>query len=241
MLLAHVSDELRRELGEQLLAVLVFGSLALGDFNPHTSDVDIVVVTHTALSEVELERLSAMHRRIFQSGLALADQLECSYIPRAELWRHVPERAFFPHVDRGEAVLSIQQHHSDWVIQRYSLHEFGFSVFGPSPAELVASVTSQELHQAVRDLRWWWELQLVDTSRVEQAGYQVYSVLSMCRILYTLQTGTITSKPAAARWGLGALPERFHTLVQDALAWQNGPYVHLAETLALIRYTLERI
>ena len=39
-------------------------------------------------------------------------------------------------------------------------------------------------------------------------GYQAYAILSMCRVLYTLEFGTVVSKPAAARWAQGTLDER---------------------------------
>jgi hypothetical protein len=238
-LLAHAADELRAVLGDQLAAVLVYGSLALGGFNPLTSDVDFVVVTETALNESELAALAAMHHRLFRSGLALADQIECSYIPRAGLRRYDPANAHFPRLDRGEDRLSIQQHDTDWVIQRYSLREHGFAVLGPEPRALIDPISPSELRQAVLDLLWWWQLQLREPQRVAQPGYQVYSVLSMCRILYTLRQGGIVSKPAAARWALQALPARFHPLIARAAAWQGGAFDHLQETLALIRYTLE--
>jgi hypothetical protein len=238
-LLAYAAHELRTVLGDQLAAILVYGSLALGDFNPTTSDVDFVVVTETALNDSELAALADLHRRLFRSGLALADQIECSYIPRAGLRRYDPANAHFPHLDRGEDRLAIQQHDTDWVIQRYSLREYGFAVLGPDPKTLIDPISPSDLRQAVLDLLWWWQLQLTDPQRVAQPGYQVYSVLSMCRIFFTLRQGGIASKPAAARWALQALPARFHPLIASATAWQGDAFDHLQETLGLIQYVLE--
>jgi hypothetical protein len=46
--------------------------------------------------------------------------------------------------------------------------------------------------------------------------------------------------PAAARWALGALPERWHSLIQQAAAWSydTGAIGRIEDIQALIRYTL---
>ena len=78
--------------------------------------------------------------------------------------------------------------------------------------------------------------------RLRDREYQAYAVLSMCRALYTLQHGILLSKPASARWALDTLNERYATLIEQALAWPDGPQPDsLNETLALIQYTLDRI
>jgi hypothetical protein len=61
----------------------------------------------------------------------------------------------------------------------------------------------------------------------------------MCRILYTLEYGTVASKPAAARWARGTLGERWVALIERAVNWQPGDSMdRLNETLEFIRYTL---
>jgi hypothetical protein len=69
--------------------------------------------------------------------------------------------------------------------------------------------------------------------------YQAYAILTMCRALYTLETGAIASKPAAARWAQAALSETRSVSIERALAWRPGmPLEMLDETLDLIQYTL---
>jgi hypothetical protein len=62
----------------------------------------------------------------------------------------------------------------------------------------------------------------------------------MCRALYTLQHGTIASKPVSARWAQARLDERWEAIIEWALTWQADSSVdHLNETLDLIHYTLD--
>lgn len=47
-------------------------------------------------------------------------------------------------------------------------------------------------------------------------GEQVFGVLSVCRVLYTLRTGAVIGKLAAARWAIGHVEPRWRPLVQRA-------------------------
>jgi len=214
--------EVQSILGNQLVGMYLYGSLALGDFDQHKSDIDFVVVTAEELSDELLEALCAMHRRLATSGSKWANELEGSYIPQKALQRYDPSSARHPHIDRGGGSLSVEQHDSDWIIQRYSLREHGIVLAGPDPKTIIDPIQPDDLRQAVLDLLWWWELQLVDTSRVETSSYQAYAVLSMCRLLYTMEYGTIVSKPEAARWAQRTLGEQWAALITRAFTWQPG-------------------
>jgi hypothetical protein len=82
---------------------------------------------------------------------------------------------------------------------------------------------------------------LQDPARLHSPGYQPYAVLTMCRMLYTLQHGAVVSKSVAARWAQEALGERWAALVEWASACRHDPRSeNLNATLDFIRYTLER-
>ncbi|MFW6068815.1 MAG: aminoglycoside adenylyltransferase domain-containing protein [Chloroflexota bacterium] len=225
-------------LGPQFRGFYLHGSLALGDFDPVRSDIDFVVVTTGSLNGETVDDLADMHAQLAAGDSKWGRELEGSYIPQKALRRHNPQNATHPHIERG-GVLRVEQHHSDWIIQRHVLRESGVTLAGPPPRTLIDPISPGALRQAVLDLLWWWELQLEDTSRVEQSGYQAYAILTMCRILYTMQEGAVATKPAAARWAQAHLEPRWTPLINHALRWQpDERRDYLAETLHFIRYTL---
>ena len=229
----------RAALGDAFAGMYLYGSLALGDFNPRSSDIDFLVATAAEVTAEQLGALQPMHPPLAAGRTKWARELEGSYIPLAALRRYRPPDTRHPHIDRGSPALQVEQHDTDWIIQRFSLREHGVTLAGPAPQTLIDPISADDLRQAVRDLMWWWELQLTDTQRVETPAYQVYTILSMCRIRYTLLHGDILSKPAAVRWALQALEPRWAGLIQAAQAWQPGPPMdHLPEPLAFIRDTL---
>ena len=228
-------------LGGQFLGLYLHGSLALGDFDPARSDIDFVVVTAGELAAKKVPALAAMHARLATGRSKWGHELEGSYVPRQALRHYDPAAAVYPHIERGGA-LRVEQHHSDWIVQRHVLREKGFAVAGPPPHTLLDPIPPATLRQAVLDLLWWWELQLEDTSRVEQSGYQAYAILTMCRILYTMEHGAVVSKPVAARWAQARLTARRADLIERALHWQpHEPLERLSETLHFIRYTLHEV
>jgi predicted nucleotidyltransferase len=87
---------LQAVLAERFVGLYVHGSLASGDFNPRTSDIDFLVVTADELPDKMLPALKAMHARLAASGLKWATKLEGAYIPRPALRRYDPAHARHP-------------------------------------------------------------------------------------------------------------------------------------------------
>ena len=69
-------------------------------------------------------------------------------------------------------------------------------------------------------------------------------VLTLCRLLYTLETGSVTSKPGAARWAEQALETRWAGLISRSLAGKHDsrdtPESDVSDTVALIAHTVDR-
>ena len=77
-------------LGNHFVGLYLYGSLASGDFNPQTSDVDFLVVADTDLSEELIRDLEALHVRLWNSGLKWAAKLEGAYVPLARCAVTIP-------------------------------------------------------------------------------------------------------------------------------------------------------
>ncbi len=227
-------------LGDRFVGLYLYGSLASGDFDPQTSDIDFVVVTAEEIPGETILALEAMHMRLWAGGSQWAKKLEGTYLPQAALRRYDPNDVARPSVNEGKFYLGSQG--TDWVIQRHNLREQGVAVIGPPLQSLIDPVNPDDIRQAVQEfLREWWAPMLQNPVRLRSDVYQAYAVLTMCRALYTLQYGQIISKPAAARWAQETLGERWAGLIARASAWRPGAQMdRFNETLDFIRYTLNR-
>jgi hypothetical protein len=122
-------------------------------------------------------------------------------------------------------------------------------LFGPEPRKLVDRVASDDLRDEVRvllpELAAW--APAPTESGPMSRWKQAYLVLSCCRMLHTLATGTVTSKQEAGSWALSELPERWAPLVRHSLAERPDPWVKVhepadaeiaRETLAFVAFAL---
>lgn len=245
-------DELRSSvqaiLGDHFVGMYLSGSLALGDFAPYRSDIDFVVVTDGDVSGDQLAALRAMHARFNAGDSPWATEVEAAYIPRDALRRYDPARARHPHIERGaDEVLDMDDLAIDWIIHRAILREHGVIVAGPDPRTLIDPIHPNDMRRAVVELMdIWWGPMCDDPAPLSRhtIGYQAYAVLTMCRILYTLDTGGVVSKPVAARWAQRALGGRWASLIEQALAWRKDrldlPGGDIDATLDLVRYTYQK-
>lgn len=237
-------DRVRATLGARFVAMFLDGSLALGDFD-EASDIDFIVATDEEVSPELFEALRAMHDEIARLPTPWAIQLEGSYISVEALRRFNPTLATHPNLERGRGErLKMTQHDASWVVHRAIAYERGIPLAGPPPQDLIDPVSPEELRVAMRAMLPGWKEWLLDhPERLTPRGYQSYTVLSMCRVLYTLRQGAVASKPAAARWAQAELGPHWRPLIERAIEGRHIPDTaalpaDIEQTLALVRHTL---
>ena len=232
-------------LGDQFVGMYLFGSLTSGDFDQN-SDIDVVVVTVDAISSDLFGALQSMHAKIYAGDSPWTIQLEVSYIPQHALRRYDPANSLHPHIDRGSEAFFMMQHNESWIVQRYVLRERGIILAGPDPQTLIDPVSSDDLQQAmVAVLNRWTPQFLEDPAKLIHRGGQSYIVLTLCRILYTLQYGTAVSKQVAAQWAQETLDAHWTPLIVRAWTGRHHPGGEASSddvkgTLEFIRYAQEQ-
>lgn len=246
--LAELVVGIRGILGEDVLGVYLQGSWALGDADAH-SDVDWLAIVAQALTADQMTALETMHRRVYDLPSPWAQHLEGSYPPLDLIRADDPDRTPWPYLDNGSRDLILSDHDNTRVV-RWTLYESGVALLGPDPRTLIAPVPADALRaEVLTTMSDWGQELLSDSTPLDNRWYQAFAVLSYCRMLHTLHTGRVTTKPAAARWAVQELAHRWVGLIERAWAerpntWAN---VHLPAdpeaaqgAKAFIRYALER-
>ena len=234
-------------LGSHIIGMYLEGSLAHGDFD-QDSDIDFVVVTDEEVSEDLFIELQAMHDRIAAIDSVWAIQLEGSYISQHALRRYDPNHACHPNIERGYGErLKMVDHGESWNVHRYILREHGISLIGPDLKTLIDPISLNELRRAMLPLLHGWAAGILkNPTEINSRGYQSYIVLTLCRILYTLQHGEVVSKPKAVNWVIANVSKNWKELVDRAWVGrhdnsQSTPTAEdIKQTLDFIRYALER-
>jgi hypothetical protein len=235
-------------LSAQLRGMYLVGSLALGDFHPQRSDLDLIIVTVGMLAEEQFAGLQDLHRRFDQSASPWANRLDVIYIPQDALQESWPTGGRYPILEWDLGGLALEPLESGWPIQRYTLREYGVVVSGPDPSSLLEPVHPDDLRRASATIVKRWRDQAQTDSEwmdwVSEPANLTFVVLTLCRLLYTLETGSVASKPAAARWGERALRSRWTGLIGRAVTQlrtaADAPEDAVNDALAFLGYTDQR-
>lgn len=247
LVLNHFLGRIQALLGTHFQGMYLVGSLALGDFDPRSSDIDFVVVTDTHIGDDLCERLEDIHAQFAASSSPWADKIEAIYIPAPVLRHTAPDASRYPQIERGTRLFKAPLE-SGWVFQCISICDRGVVVAGPDPRTLVDYIHPQAMHSAAAEIAGSW-LEQASTDPtwlpwLRQRDAQTFVILTLCRLLYSLATGSIASKPHAAEWAKKEFGQRWATLIERTFAKQheagNIAQSEEDETLAFIQFTLEQ-
>lgn len=195
-------EDLRATLRDDLVAVYLYGSAINGGFDPDASDLDLVIVTEPEAAALDLEALNAMHERLAAREPEWAHRLDLAYVGRLTLvdFRARGSVASLSHDDPLQVTLDAD----GWLQTWYLVQEADTPIVGPPVSELIPPITAAEFVRAVA----------LDADRVVAldganpwSGPQTYTILTLCRVILALETGTVVSKQDAAEAIAARRPE----------------------------------
>lgn len=249
-------DEVAAELKENLVGIYLVGSIASGDFDLD-SDVDFLVVTNTELTETNMKSLQDIQTRIHEIDCYPAKHLEGSYISINDLndWNTVGEKKLY-YFDNGNTTYEMSTHDNQWHV-RWILRERGITLIGQKPETILQATPpdklSNEIKASMFQAKSYFEDEINRPLSFFNSRFgQSFVVLTYCRMLHTLHTGTVQSKKAGAQWAKQYVDSKWIKLIDQAWNEREGVRfmvkIHqraeqslLGETLDFINYAISQI
>jgi len=231
-LLKIFCNEVKATLNEKFLALYIFGSLGMGDFSKHQSDIDFLALIAGSIGPAEGKRLQAVHDKLRVTKFG--DRLEGEYIATSALGVEVTEGTV-ARCEEGSLLLDVP---SKLPVENIlDIRQNAIVIYGPNPKSIVPYVSQQSVKKAMQD----YPKELNNESKrseVKDLKWLSSGVLDTCRTLYTLKNGKITSKSAGAKWALKTLSQEWKPLIKRSLAVRYGNYQEADK--AFIAATLPR-
>jgi len=228
--LAVFIDRLDRALPGRVEAAWLEGSLALDDFHPRVSDVDLVLVTRAPVAPAECARVRRWQSRRERPPIAVA-------------WWTWDEVAMTAARDCAR------------IVSAAILHRHGIALRGPHPSTVVPDVAAADLVGAMlQNLDYWraWRRRALR----RPIGYLkslhpqsvAWGVLGVPRQYVTVREGRVVSKLAAAAYVRERFAPRWHRVLDEAVRLRTGapgpryasPFARRREMLGFLEYAIAR-
>lgn len=210
-------------LGDKFLGAYLGGSFAHGGWDIY-SDVDFDIVIASDLTPKELGELKVHHASVFLIDSYWARHLEGAYFP-VDILSDL-DRTDQPiwYLDNGSLNFELSLH-DNTLVNRWVLREKGIVLSGPDPKKWIPSIPSGRLKEEIRStmIDWWGEIS-GGSYKLDNRWAQTFAVLMYCRMLHSLETGEIGSKPLGAAWAKANLHPNWGGLIDDALSARPNQY-----------------
>lgn len=246
-------NEISTELTQNIIGIYMVGSLATGNFDLD-SDVDFLVITKTEIAESNIKALEAIQRKIQEMGCYPAKHLEGSFISIDDLnnWQTVGKKELY-YFDNGSTDMEKSIHDNKWHV-RWILRERGITLTGQKPEGMTQAIPVDELACEIRttmheDMKAFEDEIDQPRSYWNSKFGQSFAVLTICRMLHSLQSGTVQSKKAGAQWAKQFVEPKWIKIIDQA--WKEREGVRflvkirqradqelLYETLAFMKYAI---
>jgi hypothetical protein len=232
------------------------GSVALGDFRPHESDVDFVAVTAARPDERSAAALERAHARLRER--CPRPDFEGIYVTWEALARSPAQRRRGPsaHGGRFWAADYFALNPVTW----HTLARHGVVCRGPQLENLgdgsVWTDTSGLVSWCLNNLESYWRrwhaqhARLLSRHGLASLGTwaPAWGVLGVSRLHYTIATGEITSKEGAGSYALETFPAQWHRVIQECLRIRRrvggaslyvNPFARRTDALAFMATVME--
>jgi predicted nucleotidyltransferase len=195
-LLESLLSRMRDVFQEGLVGLYLHGSLTAGDFDPESSDIDLLAATSTDITDTEFDALRTMHLEFARDNPGWEDRIDVAYLSVTALRTFRSERSSIAIISAGEP-FHMAEAGREWLMNWYAVREEGITLFGPPAEALIAPITEEEFSASIRD----YVAEVGDrTTELSDRKHLAYAILTMCRALHLHRTGERASKRQAALW-----------------------------------------
>jgi Nucleotidyltransferase domain len=224
-----------RLLPDRVVGFYLIGSVALGEFRPRHSDIDVVAVVDRRLDRREVSRLRVLHlaAAVANSGPAVRSGRDgpgtCNgaFVSADDLTR--PVTGIRPIASHTGVSFHVGQAFDVNPVQWAILARCGVAVRGAHPATLGLDPEPDRLRQWNLDnlARYWvpWAESARRrpgvTFRLERRWATSWGALGAPRLHHTVATGEVIGKEAAGEYARATFDERWHPVIDEALAYRR--------------------
>ncbi len=202
-------EYLKKTIGINLSGIYPFGSIVLDYFDPKSSDYDILVVTK---KEIDIDVANKL-RRHFSNKKRPVNNIELCIATKKTIYEYHKNDTYW--YKSSVCKFSKIKLSEDWIINRFILLKGNFSFYGDKISLLIKPISKKEVVQTAKNLLIEnWSNYKNGADWMNKKKYQSFAILTMARILYTINYGDCVSKKSSAEWCIN-----FYKETKSMLDW----------------------
>jgi hypothetical protein len=204
---------------ERVQGIYLNGSLALDSFDPDSSDIDFITVIRGRIGEKTERLLKMVHLRC--NSHSYGARMDGCYVTTDQVGkvsREIEEYLFFAdgQLRRGYYDLN---YITWWVLQTR-----GIVVYGEPLSELKLNVQWSDVQKTLNyNINTYWKEKLDRDMCFFYDDWIEFGVITICRILLSLEYQNIFSKKEAVIKARALLPPLYHPILLEGLRIKTNP------------------
>jgi streptomycin 3"-adenylyltransferase len=219
-ILNRIITEHRRLLGENLVGIYLHGSIPMGCFNENSSDIDYIAVVKEKL-DFETKR-KIIDFLMDLSPYSPEKGIEMSIVLEKDVKEFVYPTPFELHYSkehnerylRSSSYICGNSVDEDLAAHIMVINRRGSCIYGKPISETFGEVPKENYIASI--------LYDIEYAHEEIIKSPVYFVLNLCRVLYYLREGAVSSKYEGGEWGKKILPGKYFDLIERAINKYRG-------------------
>lgn len=221
-------DLIESRLPNSLVGYYIYGSISLDAFDDGISDIDYVAILNRKVTETDLKILVKIHgdlhkkfKKTILDGMYLLEDDIKSLNKNEITCLRFNDGKF-----KGYSSFDFNS------IDAFELKNYGITVKGQEIVNLKYTVDFDILISKMKDnLNTYWLKWVKSCKRFPSYGYvglfislkQIeWGVLGISRLYYTFLERNITSKIGAGEYALQTVPQKWHTIIKEAMRMRRG-------------------
>ncbi|WP_432664458.1 DUF4111 domain-containing protein [Wukongibacter baidiensis] len=214
-LLYDYGDSIFSLLGSKIYGIYLYNSIALEDFDGVKSDIDFVTVLNHKLDDNDIKKIESIHHSLI-NNFDYAHKMEGMYLLKKDLNKSSGEMEKYPYFANGNLIKGYYDFNN---VTRWVLKNYGVEIMSPSKETLEIHVEWKDIIETMEyNLFNYWESKIVSNEIQDKSDEFIeWAVLTISRIINTLNEKKIDSKCASGQYILRKYPGKWDKLVTEAL------------------------
>ncbi|WP_082864818.1 aminoglycoside adenylyltransferase domain-containing protein [Priestia filamentosa] len=201
-----------------LVGTYLYGSISLSGFDECKSDIDFVTVLKRELNQKEAHTLKLIHKEL--NIHSLGRRMDGIYIPMDGVGKSNEELPPYFYCSNGKVKKGYWDVNAVtwWMIEQY-----GIKVYGNEVSDLnIQSQWNKVIENMEYSINSYWINKAKNVIIFMFDDMVEFCILTISRILSTLEGKKILTKTEGANKAQDILPERWHLLLKEGLRLRNN-------------------